>query len=44
MSYSAPFDDFDAAMAFLRERASAKNINVKLLQAWDVIDPFADLD
>jgi len=34
----APFDDFDAAMAFLGERASAKNIDVKLLQAWDVID------
>jgi L-ascorbate metabolism protein UlaG (beta-lactamase superfamily) len=38
-----PLDDFDAAMAFLRERASAKNIEVKVLQAWDVIDPFADL-
>jgi L-ascorbate metabolism protein UlaG (beta-lactamase superfamily) len=39
-----PLDDFDAAMAFLRERASAQNIDVKVLQAWDVIDPFAGLD
>ena len=38
-----PLDDFDGAMEFLRERASAKNIDVKVLQAWDVVDPFADL-
>jgi|SRR6185369_4436690 len=37
-----PLDDFDAAMAFVRERAAAKNIDVKVLQAWDEIDPFAD--
>lgn len=35
-------DDFDATMAFLRERAGPKNIGVKVLQAWDEIDPFAD--
>lgn len=40
----SPLDDFEAAMAFLRERASEKKIDVKLLQAWDVIDPFANLD
>jgi hypothetical protein len=37
-----PLDDFDATMAFLRERAGPKNIDVKVLQAWDKIDPFAD--
>jgi len=37
-----PLDDFDAAMSFVRERARANNIDVKVLQAWDVIDPFAD--
>jgi L-ascorbate metabolism protein UlaG (beta-lactamase superfamily) len=39
-----PLDDFDAAMEFLRERARETNIDVKVLQAWEVIDPFADLD
>ena len=39
-----PLDDFDAAMAFLSERAGPKNIDVKLLQAWDTIGPFAGLE
>ena len=39
-----PLDDFDAAMAFLRERADGMNIDIKVLQAWEVIDPFADVD
>ena len=37
-----PLDDFDAAMTFLRERAGPKNMGVKVLKAWDKIDPFAD--
>ena len=36
-------DDFDGSMAFLRERAGAKNIDIKLMQAWDKIDPFAGI-
>lgn len=37
-----PLDDFDASMAFIRERAGQKKIGVKVLQAWDTLDPFAD--
>ena len=38
-----PLDDHDEAMAFLKERAGRKGIQVKVLQAWDTIDPFADI-
>jgi L-ascorbate metabolism protein UlaG (beta-lactamase superfamily) len=37
-----PLDDFDAAMAFLGERVGPKNIGIKVFQARDKIDPFAD--
>jgi L-ascorbate metabolism protein UlaG (beta-lactamase superfamily) len=36
-------DDFGDTLAFLRERAAPKNIEIRLLQAWDTIDPFAGL-
>ncbi|HJV75668.1 MAG TPA: MBL fold metallo-hydrolase [Noviherbaspirillum sp.] len=37
-----PFDDFDASMDFISERAQQDGIDVKFLPAWEKIDPFIE--
>ena len=37
------FDDFDASMRFVLERAAAEGVDVRLAGAWDVVDPFDGL-
>lgn len=37
-----PFDDIDASMRFISERAQQDGVDVKFVQAWDKIDPFIE--
>lgn len=37
-----PFDDFDASMRFISERAQQDGVDVKFVPVWEKIDPFIE--